>query len=76
MLNGASVNEVTYNGWPLHTFAGDTAAGQTNGQGIGSQWFAAKPGTTATRRAPQADPVRRRRRAAAPEVMDTDASQK
>jgi len=32
--------EVTYNGWPLHTYAGDTAAGQANGQGIGGQWFA------------------------------------
>ena len=32
--------EVTYNGWPLHTYAGDTAMGQVNGQGIGGQWFA------------------------------------
>ena len=48
MLNGASVTEVTYNGWPLHTFASDTAAGQTTGNGIGGQWFAAMPGTTAT----------------------------
>jgi hypothetical protein len=32
--------EVTYNGWPLHTYAGDSAAGQANGQGIGGQWFA------------------------------------
>jgi len=48
MLNGASVTEVTYNGWPLHTFASDTAAGQTTGNGIGGKWFAATPGTTAT----------------------------
>jgi predicted lipoprotein with Yx(FWY)xxD motif len=48
MLNGASATEVTYNGWPLHTFASDTAAGQTNGNGIGGSWFAAMPGTTAT----------------------------
>ena len=48
MLNGATANEVTYNGWPLHTFSGDTAAGQTNGNGIGGNWFAAMPGTTAT----------------------------
>lgn len=32
--------EVTYNGWPLHTYAGDSAGGQANGQGIGGQWFA------------------------------------
>jgi predicted lipoprotein with Yx(FWY)xxD motif len=35
--------QVTYNGWPLHTYAGDTAAGQTNGQGVGGKWFAATP---------------------------------
>jgi predicted lipoprotein with Yx(FWY)xxD motif len=48
MLNGASATEVTYNGWPLHTFASDTAAAQTNGNGIDGKWFAATPGTTAT----------------------------
>ena len=47
MLNGASVNEVTYNGWPLHTFSGDSASGQTNGQNVENTWFAAEPGTTA-----------------------------
>lgn len=47
--------EVTYNGWPLHTYAGDSTAGQANGQGIGGQWFAvttsgsaAGSGTTST----------------------------
>jgi predicted lipoprotein with Yx(FWY)xxD motif len=33
--------EVTYNGHPLYTFAGDTAPGQTNGegsQGFGAEW--------------------------------------
>ena len=48
MLNGAAANEVTYNGWPLHTYASDTAAGQTGGQGIMNMWFAAMPGTSAT----------------------------
>ena len=38
--------EVTYNGWPLHTYSGDSAAGQTNGQGIGGKWYAATPGLT------------------------------
>jgi predicted lipoprotein with Yx(FWY)xxD motif len=35
--------QVTMNGWPLYTYAGDTAAGQTNGQGIngsGGLWWA------------------------------------
>jgi predicted lipoprotein with Yx(FWY)xxD motif len=48
MLNGAAATEVTYNGWPLHTYASDTAAGQINGQGIMGKWFAAMPGTSAT----------------------------
>src|SRR5580700_6104604 len=41
MVNGAAENEVTYNGWPLHTFASDTMPGQTNGQGVSGMWFAA-----------------------------------
>jgi len=43
--------EVAYNGWPLHTFAMDTQAGQANGQGItsfGGTWFAATPGLSAS----------------------------
>jgi predicted lipoprotein with Yx(FWY)xxD motif len=47
-LNGASVTEVTYNGWPLHTFSGDSASGDVNGQNVENTWFAAEPGTTAT----------------------------
>src|SRR5438309_3111515 len=43
--------EVTYNGWPLHTFAMDSQAGQANGQGIvsfGGTWHVATPGLTAS----------------------------
>ena len=35
--------EVTYNGHPLYTFAGDNAPGQTTGQGsddFGAEWYA------------------------------------
>jgi predicted lipoprotein with Yx(FWY)xxD motif len=46
-FNGASVKQVTYNGWPLHTFSGDSASGQVNGQNVENTWFAAEPGTTA-----------------------------
>ena len=38
--------QVTYNGWPLYLFAGDSAAGDTNGQGIdefGGLWFLVSP---------------------------------
>ena len=48
MVSGAAETEVTYNGWPLHTFASDTAAGQVNGQGVDGKWFAATPTTAST----------------------------
>ena len=38
--------QVTYNHWPLYTFAGDTRPDQTNGQGVvgfGGKWFVATP---------------------------------
>jgi predicted lipoprotein with Yx(FWY)xxD motif len=31
--------QATYNGWPLYTYAGDTAPGTTSGQGMGGAWF-------------------------------------
>jgi predicted lipoprotein with Yx(FWY)xxD motif len=35
--------QVTVNGWPMYTFAKDTAPGEYNGQGQGGTWFAATP---------------------------------
>ena len=35
--------QVTYNGWPLYFFAGDSAPGDTNGQGQGGVWFVLDP---------------------------------
>jgi peptidoglycan hydrolase-like protein with peptidoglycan-binding domain len=31
--------QVTYNGWPLYFFSGDSAPGDTNGQGSGGVWY-------------------------------------
>jgi predicted lipoprotein with Yx(FWY)xxD motif len=33
--------QFTYNGWPLYRFSGDTAAGDTHGQGVGGVWHIA-----------------------------------
>ncbi|HET6506796.1 MAG TPA: hypothetical protein VFG42_08400 [Baekduia sp.] len=46
--NGAT--QVTYDGHPLYRYIGDTAPGQTNGQGLdafGAFWYMVNPGGTA-----------------------------
>lgn len=35
--------QVTYNGWPLYSFAGDAAPGDTNGQGVKDVWYVVDP---------------------------------
>lgn len=35
--------QLTLNGWPLYYFAGDTAAGDTEGQGVGGIWWVLSP---------------------------------
>jgi len=41
--NGA---QVEYNGHPLYTFSGDTAPGQTTGEGLGGIWHVVTPALT------------------------------
>jgi predicted lipoprotein with Yx(FWY)xxD motif len=38
--------QVTVGGWPVYRFSKDTAAGQTNGQGVGGTWFGVAPDGT------------------------------
>ena|SRR5437588_3672317 len=35
----ANGEQVEYNGHPLYTYSGDSASGQTNGEGFGGVWF-------------------------------------
>jgi predicted lipoprotein with Yx(FWY)xxD motif len=35
--------QVTLDGWPLYTYAGDSGAGATSGQGSGGTWWAVTP---------------------------------
>lgn len=35
--------QLTLNGWPLYYFAGDAAAGDTNGQGMNDVWWVLSP---------------------------------
>jgi predicted lipoprotein with Yx(FWY)xxD motif len=46
---------VTYGGWPLYTFVGDSASGVANGEGVvsyGGTWWAVSPsGSPATKAA-------------------------
>jgi predicted lipoprotein with Yx(FWY)xxD motif len=42
-LADANGNQIEYNGHPLYVFSGDTAPGQTHGEGLFGKWFVATP---------------------------------
>jgi len=47
IARAGGAQQITYNTWPLYTFSGDSAADQTNGQGVvgfGGKWLVATPG--------------------------------
>ena len=52
ILNDANGAQVTYNGHPLYTFAGDSGPGQANGQGLGSVWYVVTPSLATSAAAP------------------------
>jgi predicted lipoprotein with Yx(FWY)xxD motif len=49
IANPSGGKQLTYDGWPLYTYAGDSAPGQANGQGSGGVWFAMTPAGAAVR---------------------------
>ena len=44
--------QVVFYGHPLYTYAGDNAAGDTTGQGLGSSWFVVDPDGNPVQTAP------------------------
>ena len=42
-LSTNDAGQVVYNGHPLYTYSGDQEPGDTNGQGIGDNWYAVSP---------------------------------
>ena len=43
VYKNANGNQVIYNDHPLYSYSGDSAAGQTSGEGLFGKWFVATP---------------------------------
>jgi predicted lipoprotein with Yx(FWY)xxD motif len=56
-VKDANGNQVEYNGHPLYTFSGDTAPGQTTGNGTMGIWFVATPNLKSQRTQPAPVPT-------------------
>lgn len=56
VVTDANGQQVEYNGHPLYRFSGDTAPGQTNGEGIAGKWFVATS-TLSIQSTPQGTPT-------------------
>jgi predicted lipoprotein with Yx(FWY)xxD motif len=56
VVNDPNGQQVEYNGHMLYTYSGDTAPGQTHGEGIKGSWFVATT-TLSVQGAPQATPT-------------------
>jgi predicted lipoprotein with Yx(FWY)xxD motif len=48
VVNDANGHQVRYNGHLLYTYSGDSAPGQTAGNGLFGKWFVAKPDLAAS----------------------------
>jgi len=46
ITRGDGKMQMTYKGWPLYYYMGDTQPGDTKGQGVGGVWFIINPATT------------------------------
>jgi predicted lipoprotein with Yx(FWY)xxD motif len=58
VVTDANGKQVEYNGHLLYTYSGDTAPGQTHGEGIKGSWFVATTTLSSIQGAPQATPTR------------------
>lgn len=43
IMRSDGASQTTYKGWPIYYFAGDSAEGEVNGDGVNGLWFVAKP---------------------------------
>ena len=46
LIRADGMSQITYHGWPLYYFQGDSNAGDVNGQNVTGNWFVVKPDYT------------------------------